>query len=78
MEVGFSDSRRIFGNDPIKVGSELDAESFYKTLTTIRGLQENRIKFARERTEQILKELDEVQTNVNALMLFERLSDENI
>lgn len=60
-------------NSP-KYGDEIDLAAFCDILDKVRHLDSNKLQFAIKRTRDMLESFEEVQSSINALLLFDKLS----
>ena len=61
----------------LKIGTEIPLIKGYEILYSVRNLDESRIKYAKDRAQTILSELDRIEENISALTLFDKLAEDH-
>lgn len=74
VEITNAEMSRIMNSEKMPHGADdVDLTKFCDILDTVRNFDSHRIQFSIKRTQDMLKILEEVQNDVNALLLFDKL-----
>lgn len=74
VEITEIESRRIFDNEKVSIGMEIDIKKAYDTVSTIRQLDTYRLETTIKHTQSVLDELEEIRNTVQSFTLFHTLS----
>lgn len=74
VEITEIESRRIFDNEKVSIGMEIDIKKAYDTISAIRNLDTYNLGTAINRTKEVLDQLEEIRNTVQGFTLFHTLS----
>lgn len=74
VEITASEARRIFDNQHVPNGTEIDIKTAYDTVDLIRNLDKFKLEAAMTQTRAVLDRLEEIRNNVQGFTLFHTLS----